>query len=130
MNDVTQPAAEDRAMPAVVYALYLIGVANGLTVLLGLVLAYMNRDRAGPVARSHYTFLIRTFWLWFVWLLIAATLILWGGLFSLILIGLPFLALGWVILGLVHVWFALRSIVGVVYLARDEAYPRPLSWLL
>ena len=123
-------AHEDRTMPGVVYALYLVGLANGLTILIGLVLAYANRGGAGARMRTHYTFLIRTFWLWFVWALIAGALILWGGLFSLILVGLPFFALGWLIFGMVHIWFALRSIVGVIYLARDEPYPRPHSWLL
>jgi uncharacterized membrane protein len=123
-------ALEDRTMPGVVYALYLIGIANGVTVLIGLVLAMMNRGGAGPRMRSHYTFLIRTCWLWLVWMAIGAALILWGALFSLILIGIPFLALGWAIIGLVHVWFALRAILGVIYLARDEPYPRPYSWVL
>ena len=123
-------AVEDRTMPAVAYALYLIGIVNGFTVLIGLILAYLNRGQAGARMRTHYTFLIRTCWLWLVWALIGAALIFWGGLFSLILVGLPFFALGWLILGLVHIWFALRAIVGVIYLARDEPYPRPYSWLL
>jgi len=33
------------------------------------------------------------------------------------------------ILALVGVWFAIRCIVGVIYLARDEAYPRPYTWM-
>ena len=123
-------AVEDRTMPAVVYALYLIGIVNGLTVLVGVVLAYLNRGQSGARMRTHYTFLIRTFWLWIVWMLIGGALIVWGGIFSLILIGLPFFALGWAIVGLVHIWFALRAILGVIYLARDEPYPRPYSWLL
>ena len=122
--------AQDRTLPAVVYALYLIGVVNGLTVLIGLVVAYANRGRASEAAKSHYTFLIRTFWLWIVWVVIGVVMIFWGAILSLILVGLPILALGWLILGLVHVWFALRAIVGVIYLARGEAYPRPRSWLL
>src|SRR5689334_13906261 len=130
---MSQPAivapAQDRTLPAVVYALYLIGLVNGLTVLVGLVIAYVNRDRASERMSSHYTFLIRTFWLWFVWILIGAALLIWGGVFTLILIGLPFFALGWAVVGLVHIWFALRSIVGVIYLARDEPYPRPYAWL-
>ena len=129
-QELSYGSAEDRTMPAVVYALYLIGVVNGLTILLGLVLAYANRGGAGARARSHYTFLIRTFWLWFAWALIALTLILWGGILSLVLIGLPFFALGWLIFGLIHIWFAVRAIAGVIYLAREEAYPRPRTWLL
>ena len=129
-DSMTWRPIEDRTMPAVVYALYLIGVVNGLTVLLGLVLAYVSRGKASPAAASHYTFLIRTFWLWLVWMLIAGALIFWGAIFAIILVGLPFLGLGWAIFGLGHAWFALRAVVGVVYLARGEAYPRPLSWIL
>ena len=123
-------AHEDRTMPGVVYALYLVGLANGLTILIGLVLAYANRGGAGGRMESHYTFLIRSFWLWFVWALIGGALILFGLPLSLVLVGLPMLALGWAILGLAHLWFAARVIVGVIYLARDEPYPRPRSWLL
>jgi uncharacterized membrane protein len=131
MSDtISYDAAEDRTFPAIVYALYLIGIVSGVTVLLGLVLAYIGRDRCGPKMRSHYTFLIRTCWLWIVWALIGLALVFWGAIFSLILIGLPFLWLGWAIFGLIHTWFAVRAIVGVVYLARDEAYPRPRTWLV
>ena len=123
-------AVEDRTMPAVVYALYLIGIANGLTVLIGLVIALASRGGAGARMRTHYTFLIRTCWLWLAWMVIGIALIVWGGLFSIILVGLPFLGLGWAIVGLVHIWFAVRVILGVIHLARDEPYPRPYSWLL
>jgi len=123
-------AAEDRTMPGVVYGLYLLGIANGLTVLLGLILAYAQRGGAGPRMRSHYTFLIRTCWLWLAWIVIGILLITVGLPLSLVLLGLPLLAIGWAIVGLVHIWFALRAILGVIYLARDEAYPRPYSWFL
>ena len=123
-------AVEDRTMPAVVYALYLLGIANGLTVLLGLILALANRGGAGAKMRTHYTFLIRTCWLWLVWIVIGGALILWGIPLSLLLVGFPMMALGWLIIGLVHVWFALRAVIGVIYLARDEPYPRPYSWVL
>jgi uncharacterized membrane protein len=121
---------EDRTMPAVVYGLYLLGLVNGITILLGLILAYASRGKAGPRMETHHTFLIRTFWLSIGWFVIGAMLIFWGGIFSVILIGLPFFALGWLIVGLVGAWFTLRAVVGVIYLARDEAYPRPRAWLL
>jgi len=129
-DSLSYGGAEDRTMPAVVYALYLLGIVNGLTVLVGLILAYANRGGAGALARSHYTFLIRTCWLWLAWALIGGLLILVGAPLSLILVGLPIFGLGWLILGLVHVWFAMRAIVGVIHLARDEPYPRPYSWFL
>jgi uncharacterized membrane protein len=127
---VILPTAEDRTLPAINYGLYLLGVAGGLTVLIGLALAYANRGHADPRMQTHYTFQIRTFWLSIGWFLIGAALVFWGGLFSLVLIGLPFFGLGWAILALISTWFVARCIVGAIYLARDEAYPRPYAWLL
>jgi len=122
-------AAEDRTMPAVVYALYFLAFATGITAIIGLVIAYAQRDGAGGKMRSHYTFLIRTFWMSIAWWIIGGFLVLFGGVFSIILVGLPFLMLGGLILALVGVWWAIRCIVGVIYLARDEPYPRPETWL-
>lgn len=121
---------EDRTMPAVVYALYLLGIANGLTIILGLILAYAKRGEAGEMARTHYTFLIRTCWLWLAWEVIGVVLIVIGAPLSLVLIGIPLFLIGWTIVGLTHVWFALRAIMGVIHLARDEPYPRPYTWFV
>jgi uncharacterized membrane protein len=80
--------------------------------------------------RSHYTFLVRTFWMGFAWSF------LWGCLFaisiplSFILIGIPLLLLSKLMLSLGVVWYGVRCIVGVVFLAQGEAYPRPYSWLV
>lgn len=126
---VSYSATEDRTMPAVNYALYLVGLTHGLTILIGLIIAYVQRGTAGPVMRSHYTFQIRTFWLSIGWFLVGAAIAFWGGVFSIILVGLPFLWLGLSICGLVWVWFLVRSILGAVYLARNEAYPRPYAWI-
>ena len=40
------------------------------------------------------------------------------------------LLLSGAIISVLGIWFAVRAIVGVVYLARDEAYPRPKSYLV
>lgn len=121
---------EDRTLPIVVYALYLLGFTNGLTFFIGLIVAYANRANAGPRMASHYTFQIRTFWLAIAWVLIGAAMVAIGIPFSLILVGIPVVLLGGFICGAVGVWFAIRSILGLVYAARGEAYPRPLNWLI
>ncbi len=123
-------ADEDRTMPAVVYALYLVGLVNGLTILIGLIIAYANKDAAGPRAKSHYIFQIRTFWTAIAWWIIGGVLLFWGIPLSFILIGVPLLVLGGLVFALGHIWFALRCILGVVYLAQDQAYPRPRTWLV
>lgn len=121
---------EDRTLPAVAYGLYLLGLANVITIFIGLFIAYANRRDAGPVMASHYTFLIRTFWLSIGWFVIGGLLLLVGIPLSFVLIGIPAVLLGAFIMGVVWIWFAVRCVLGVIYLARGEAYPRPLNWLI
>lgn len=121
---------EDKVLPAVVYALYLVGFATGVTVILGLILAYVSKDSAGPTNRSHYDFQIRTFWIGIAWAVIGSLLLVIGIPLSFVLIGIPFAALGGLILCLLGVWFAVRCVVGLVHLSRGEAYPRPETWLV
>ena len=126
----TPLAEEDKVVPAVVYGLYLLGFTNGLTFIVGLIVAYVNRDTAGPINESHYTFAIRTFWLSIAWFLIGALLLAFGIPLSLLLIGIPMMIAGGAIIGAVSLWFVTRCVVGIYYLVRGEAYPRPLAWLI
>ena len=121
---------EDRLLPGLVYALYLLGFTNGLTFLIGLIVAYVSRAEAGPVNESHFTYAIRSFWLSIGWFLIGLALFLVGLPLSLVLIGLPMVATGILIMGAVSVWFIARCIVGLVHLSRGEAHPRPRTWLI
>lgn len=123
-------ASEDRTLPAIAYALYILAFSNGLTLLIGLILAYANRGNAGPRMASHYQFLIRTFWIGIAWAIIGGVLLLFGIPLSFVLIGIPFAILGWAILGLLSVWFLVRCILGAVYLAQGVAHPRPSTWLI
>lgn len=121
---------EDKILPAVVYGLYLLGFTNGLTFVIGLIVAYVNRDAAGPINQSHYTFAIRTFWLSIAWFLIGLALVLVGIPLSLVLVGIPVLFVGGAILCAISLWFAVRCVMGIYYLVKGEAYPRPRTWLI
>lgn len=121
---------EDRVLPAVVYGLFLIGLVNGLTILIGLVIAYLYREKAGPRMRTHYVFQSRSCWMGLAIAVAAAVLILVGIPLSLVLVGIPIVGLGVTILSLVGVWFAIRCVLGLFYLYENEAYPRPDSWLI
>lgn len=138
MTDVSAPditpvvrPEEDKVLPAVVYGLYLLGFAScAATTVVGLLVAYANRGTAGPINESHYTFAIRSFWLSIGWFLIGLTMFILGLPLSLLLVGIPVVAAGVFIMGAVGVWFAVRCAVGIYYLARGEAYPRPRTWLI
>jgi uncharacterized membrane protein len=123
-------ATEDKVFPAIVYGLYLVGLANGLTIILGVILAYASRERASLAMRSHYDFLISTFWLGLFTAIAAGVLMAVGAILSIILIGFPIMGLAWLIFSALGIWFVVRLVVGAVHLARDEAYPRPNAWLL
>jgi len=123
-------ASEDRTVPAIVYALYVFGLTHGLTILIGMVIAYANMPNAGPKAHSHYLFLVRTVWTGLAWAAIGCALILVGLPLTVILIGIPIVAVGGGILALGWLWILLRCIVGIIHLSRDEAYPRPRTWLV
>ena len=122
-------AAEDKTMPAVCYALYLIAFATGITAIIGLVIAYAQRSAAGPANHSHYTFLIRTFWIGLLLMIAGGVVFGVGAILSVILIGFPIMGLAWLIWAAASVWYAVRCIVGLVYLSRGEGYPRPYAAL-
>jgi uncharacterized membrane protein len=123
-------AGEDRTLPTVVYVLYLVGLINGLTSVIGFIIALGSRASATPVNETHYRFQIRT----------GVGVLIGGGLglalcivsipLMLILVGFLVLKLAFLVWGLTAVYLAVRSIVGLVRLSNGEPYPSPDNWLL
>lgn len=132
MTDLSR--TEDRTMPAVCYALYLLGFATcGVTTIVGVIMAHAQQSAAGPDMRTHYTYLIRTFWGFLLMALAAAVVsgVLWvvGLPLTVLLIGFAFWALAALVWAVPAVWFGVRCIVGLVYLSRGEPHPRPYAVL-
>lgn len=136
MSDATAPLTlppdgdEGRAFPSAVYGLYFLGLAYGITIPIGLAVAYAKRRRAGPRMRSHYEFQIRTVWLALGWVAAGGVLMLVGLPLSVLIIGVPIVQLGLAIWGLSYVWLLARCLSGGFHLAQNSAYPRPRSWLI
>ena len=130
MTETIDRPHEDRVLPAVVYGLYLLSIPSvWVAVLIGLILAYANREHAGSRMATHYQFLIQTFWKSIWWAVIGVVAVIVGGIFSVLLIGIPVLIAGCLILAAVHIWFYVRVAVGLIYLVQDQPYPRPDAWL-
>lgn len=109
--------SDDRQMVMVIYILFLVGFPTLHTAtIVGLILAYVNRDTAPEWLRSHYTLQIRTFWIGLVYFTLS-------GLCTLLLIGFPMLAAA-------MIWYVLRCAQGINHLVKRQAYPTPQSWLL
>ena len=104
----------DRIIVAIVYVLYLVGPANGISMLIGAIIAYLRKDSAPAWLASHYEFQIRT-------VLYAIALI---GFFTIILIPLSLLI--WFLLSF---WVVIRVAIGLMRLVDGRAHPNPASFL-
>ncbi len=118
MTDVpaNQAAVSDRSgMVTVVYILYLVGLVVGITHLIGVIMAYVNRSGAPDWAQSHYQLQIRTFWI--------------GLLYGVIGIVLAFVVIGWVLLLFTVVWMIVRCVKGLKFASSMQPYPNATTWL-
>ena len=122
---------DDRTLPIAVHALYLAGfLTGGLSAVVGVILAYVNRgDSEYTWRESHYEFAIWTFWLFLAGEVISALLIGVGIPLLIVLVGIIPLVVGGLALSLIGVWFAVRAVLGLVYAVKGEAYPRPRNLL-
>ncbi len=99
-----------------VYGLYIASFLVGITAIVGVVFAYLNRGRAEPWLQSHYTYQIRTFWIGLLYGLVSALLVLVG--------------IGILLFFALMVWAIARSIKGLQAASRNEPIARPETWLL
>ena len=114
---VPQPSNESpvsTTVPTIIYVLYLASLILGITSIVGVVMAYINKGE-GNYLDSHYQFQIRTFWI--------------GLLYSVIGVLLTAILIGWIVLLFVLVWLIVRCAKGLKYLGRGQPMPDPQSWM-
>ena len=123
--------ASDKTTVVVVYALYLAGyVTAGLTTVVGLIMIYVLRAQASDIARTHYRFLVRTFWLGMLWAAAGWLLFIVGLPLTLILIGIPLLLLAKLVWVVTAIWYGVRCVAGLLAAMENRAYGTPESWLI
>ena len=98
-----------------IYILYLASLIFGLTAIIGIVMAYINRAEGPSWVDSHYRFQIRTFWIGLVFSVIA-------------MVTMP-VFLGYFILLFLLFWWIIRCARGMMYLSRGQAHADPTSWM-
>lgn len=97
-----QGASNLTTLTHVVYGLYVAGFfVGGLTMIAGVIICYLKRgEAAGSIVESHFTWLIRTFWIGLVVGIVGGLLILvFIGVFVLIALGIYLIyriAKGWI----------------------------------
>jgi len=109
------PLADERQIPFIVYLAYLASLAVPPLAIVGLVLAYSNREAAPDWLKTHHEFQIRTFWLTLLYLFVSAVLCL--------------LLIGFLLMAASIVLYAVRCALGLYRLIRREPYPNPETWL-
>jgi uncharacterized membrane protein len=114
-SDEAGQVAEAGRTANLIYILHLLSLLFGITSLIGVIMAYVNKGSAPVWVQSHYRFQIRTFW---IALLVGAI----GALTTPFVIGIP-------ILLFLLVWWILRSVKGMRYIAECRGHPEPASWM-
>lgn len=110
----TTALSDERQLALIIYILYLVACAGGITAIIGVVMAYVSRPTAPDWLKSHYTFQIRTFWMGLLYFTVAIAL-------CVVLIGIPLLIVAFI-------WYVVRCALGLSRLLRNEPYPTPESW--
>lgn len=100
----------ERAVVLVAYVLHLIGSVTAVPSLVGLLLNYLKRNEVDELLASHHRWMIRTFWWGLLWVVIGAVTTV--------------LLVGWLVLGLVWLWYVYRHVLGLIRLANGESMPR------
>lgn len=113
----TAPGIQENArkMALIVYALYLASFIVGITLLAGVVVAYIYRRDADGWLATHYRFQVRTFWMFVLFSIV-------GALLSIIVVG-------WLILIVAAVWLIVRCVIGIKRLGERQPIAEPASWL-
>ena len=111
MSEQTQPVDirlhSQVSTIKILYILFVVGYfTGGLTSLIAVVMAYMNRGGSTDFERAHFDYLIKIFWISFVTMIVA--LITWVMLIGMVI------ALAW------FVWSLIKIIKGVSRLGEGK----------
>ncbi|MFY8100546.1 MAG: DUF4870 family protein [Allorhizobium sp.] len=98
----------------VVYCLYLVSSVFGMTGIVGLIMAYVNRGKGEPWVDTHYTYAIRTFWIGLLYALISSILMV--------------AFIGVILIFGVAIWIVVRCVIGLQKASAGEPIARPESW--
>ena len=97
-----------------IYILYLVGLVVGITSIVGVVMAYLNKDEAPEWLKTHYIFQIHTFWK--------------GIVIGLAAILTTFILIGFLIGLALVVWWVIRCVKGMQAISRNQPVEDPRTW--
>ena len=112
MNDITQN--NSTSIAKVIYILQIISTLIGLTGIIAVIMAYVNRDDSTDWLQSHYRFQIRTFWIGLLYIALGLFLIQ--------------VMVGFFILVFTFFWIVIRCAKGLKQLENNEPVKNLESW--
>ena len=106
-NVVNTSNSEVKNYVFIAYVTYALGLLILFTPFIGVLLAFIKRDEAqGSIYASHIDWLIKTFWVSLIGLLLGRLTI--------------FILIGWLILAATGIWLIYRVVVGLIKLNEDK----------
>jgi uncharacterized membrane protein len=113
-----------RDFAGIAYILYLIGLVNGLTALVGVIMIHLKSGAVpeGSWLRSHYTWLARTFWT----ALLAGVA---GIVLVLISFGILLIPVKVIFFPLLWLWYAWRVVKGGLRFMDRKPVENPEGWV-
>ena len=101
--------ADQKTLVVVAYVLLILGIVNGLTALVAVIIAHVKRgSSAGTIWQSHYDNMILVFWLSLL-LFVVGSVLIW-------------ILVGFVVLGVLAVWYLYRTIKGLILASESRPY--------
>lgn len=102
----------DLNRPTIISLLYLGSFVTGVTAIVGIVLAHVWKGEAHDAwMSSHYTYLIRTFWI--------------GLAASIAAVVLSVVLIGFLLMPVIAIWVVVRSVMSLLKAQRREPMPDP-----
>jgi len=108
------PFISNYGLVLTVYILYLAGFITGLSSIIGVIIASLQKNQSDPILRTHSEFQIRTFWIGLLFAFVGFLTVHLG-------IGVAIL-LWWII------WTLIRCVKGLLALNAGEQISDPKSW--
>lgn len=97
------------------YGLMVLSIVFGITSIIAVILAYLNRGEATALVGNHYQYQIRTFWIGLLYSVISAILLV-------AVIGVPMLIA-------TLIWFIVRNVKGFLAISKAQPIANPKSWI-
>ncbi|MDA5192494.1 DUF4870 family protein [Govanella unica] len=110
--------ARNLDMLLLTYVAFLLGLVTGWCgAIVGVIIAYLKRDEVvGTWRESHYTWLIRTFWIGLLFVVIG-----WATIWFLV---------GFLVFFLTFLWVVIRLIKGWIAYSNEQPITKPDAWFI